>query len=461
MFLIVHTIEGRQIVGICAVVTRQRVGASTSDQTVRRQQPQIQFHLCLERLHIVSLCALRLHAALEVRVSQQCKCCQRVLIEFVRVAASDLPCPATIHSAAPRSIPRHQVMLTSGFICVVGPAIQNIGTAADLLIVLIIHIISQFVTHLTSQSREACIAAPLAVNGLVANAPSICSIYCLNCTVFCVRRIGVAPLLSRTFFGIEEALHTSSADTILQCFNTCVRQSFPTRFGSTTLECIDHCEGAANILLLVRRIIVTIPVIYVSQPVQQIQTLIGAAVCTGEVLVNRVVTVLISMRASRIVFGVVPFSRIGSLRSICIGHVVLVIAALYVRNQCRFQSFPSLCSVTNGFTSSSRYSALVYNVITHCSNPYQVRQGFRCCFVTIVRSFDTQLFYRVVRNVEATVNGCALAHVAIGNTICDNVIIQRHETFCISGVTILFCLCSGASSRSSSRQQCTACHGSS
>ena len=106
----------RYILAVVFITTIYRVGATTSDYAVIRQQPQVVFHLCLEGLLEVFYSTLCLHVGAQVGVICQCISSQRVLIEFVCVRATDLPCPTTIQSTAPRGIPVHQVILTVGAI---------------------------------------------------------------------------------------------------------------------------------------------------------------------------------------------------------------------------------------------------------------------------------------------------------------------------------------------------------
>ena len=468
VFYINHLVEfssTRCILAVFFITTIYRVGATTSDYAIIRQQPQVVFHLCLEGLLEVFYSTLCLHVGAQVGVICQCVSSQRVLVEFVCVRATDLPCPRTIQSTAPRGIPVHQVILTIA----VG-TIPLIGCTNG-LVVLIEHVVSGFVTHLSSQNIQLLRAAPLGVNALIRNAPSVCSVYSLNCTVFCVRCVGVRILLSNLLFGVEEALHTADTsaafltvlNTKLQFFYASMRNGFPARFLFTTLESIDHGERTAYVLLLVlRRSTSTkaIPVIYVSQPVHQVQALI-AAVCTCEVLVNRVYSVVALQHISRIQFDLFPFIAVG-----CTQLLLLHDASLCIRNQSSFHGLPSLCGIANAFGSGILFTlngdfalvCLIYDVITHCCGPYQVGQSFRSGFMTVVRSFDTEGFNRVIRYTQTAANGRSAGHIAILNTVCDYVIIQRHEPCCIGAVTVCFCLCSGTSCGSSSRNNCTACH---
>ena len=355
---------------------------------------------------------------------------------------------------------------------IITAALSPLVLAANCLVVLIVHIVTGFVTHLTSQCRDGLTAAPLGVNSLIADTPSVCIVNSLNCTVFCVRCVGVRPLLSRILFGVEEALHTAVAvQTIAYIVQvgTSVRNGFPAGFLFTTLEGVDQCElsaaGSGNAALCTLRAVLAaeaIPVINVSQPVHQVQTLI-AAVCGAEALVDRVLCGVALCHIGRILFNLTPLVAVSSTQLAALLHEV---AALLIRDHSCFHGLPSLSQIADGFGRSIlgvlygyfALACIVYDVITHCSSPYQVEQCFRSSFVTVVRSFDTQFFYRVERDTQTTGNGVCAGHIAVFHTVGYNVIIQRHKACCIRVITVSLVLSSGAGSRCSSRQDCRACH---
>ena len=350
-------------------------------------------------------------------------------------------------------------MLTNFRITVtVGP---NVACTADFLVVLIIHVVTSFVTHLTGKSGDGLAAAPLGVNRLIANTPSVCIVNSLDCTVFCVRCVGVRPLLSRLLFGVEEALHTAvAADTVALVVQVYagMRNGFPAGLLLTTLEGVDQSEAAAYVLLCTLAAVCcaeSIPVINVSQPVHQVQTLI-AAVCIAEIVVDRVLSLVAVLHSSRIILNLRPLIAVSSTQRAALAHE----AVLLIRNHGRFHGLPCLCQIADSIslTINSLGLALVDNVITHCSNPYQVGQSLRCGFMTVVRSLDTQFLYRVIRYTETAVSHGALGQIAVLLTIGNNVIVQRHEALCIGAVTIGLFLGAGASCRSGSRQNSRTSH---
>ena len=467
VFQISHVVECGHIRRILFITSLPGVSAAAGDRTILRHQPQVQFHLSAQRLLEVLSSALCLHACVQIGVIYQCISNQRILVEFVAVRCTDLPCPGAVHCAAPGGVPVHQIMLA-----IIRSALLPLILAADFLVVLIVHIITGIITHLTSQCGDRLITAPLGVNSLIAYAPSVCIINSLDCTVFCVRCVGIRPLFSRSSFGVEEALHTAVAsDTIgLVQVGTSVRDSFPAGFLLAALEGVDQCELTAaacrySALCALRAVYSTkaIPVIYVCQPVHQVQSLI-TAVLRAEALVDRVLCGIALRHIGRVHFNLFPLIAVSSAQLTALLHEV---ATLLIRDHGCFHGLPSLSQVADSLSRSVLYVLYfnftvlcsVYDVITHCCGPYQVGQCFRSCFVTIVRSLDTQIFYRVIRDAQTVGNGVRAGHIAVLYTVGNNVIVQGHKALCIGLVAVCLVFGSGTSgSRCSGRQNCRASH---
>ncbi len=249
-----HIIERARVGRICLILAVPAVGAAARERTFVGLQPQIQLNLTLQRGLIVLLGVSSLHAALQIGIGKQTVRGERVLIELMRVRAANLPRPSAVSRAAPGGVPGHQVVLAR---CPGGRRIQIL--AANFLVVLIEHVVAQFVAH---HSGILCHFG-------VADAPAVRRVDSLNGTVLRVRRVGVRPFL-RTTTGFESELHAVAADiAVLQRLNGGVRNGLEAGFLVAALEGVDKGEislfalsGAAE----------AIPVIHVREPVQQILT---------------------------------------------------------------------------------------------------------------------------------------------------------------------------------------------
>ena len=287
MLNVSHIIECGYAGGVGHVVAVPAVGCTACERTVSRLEPLIEFQLSLERSGVVLGSALSLHCRVQAGIIQQSVCCQRALIELVSVAAADLPSPGAILCAAPGSVPCHQVV--AGVITGGGAVLV---LTADCLVVLIEHVVTQFVTHLTSKCG----------NGAVAHAPLVCCVNSLDCTVFCVRCVGVGPLCCNVGIVVEYTLDTTICHTILQSLDGRMRYGLKAGLGVTSLEGVDEGEltgGRRGLGTAVVCPTVAVPVIYVRQPVHQVQTIV-ARVCRGEFAVDRVGTCVRSFSLYRV-----------------------------------------------------------------------------------------------------------------------------------------------------------------
>ena len=97
-------------------------------------------------------------------------------------------------------------------------------------------------------------------------------------------------------------------------------------------------------------------------------------------------------------------------------------------------------------------ACILCNVVSHCSDPYDVGHCLGCGLMTIVRSLNDTGLNSVVRNTETTGCNVCLAQIAVFLTVCDNVIVQRQESLCIGLVAVFFFLGSGACSGCSQRK---------
>ena len=227
MLYISHIVEGRNAGSISLVVAVPGVSCTAGERTVSRLEPQVEFQLSLERCGVILGSALCLHSRVQAGIIQQSVCCQRALIELVSVAATDLPSPVAVLCAAPGCVPGHQVV--AGIIAGGGAVLV---LAADCLVVLIEHVVTQFVTHLTSKCSY----------GGITYAPLVCCVNSLDCTVLCVWCIGVGPLCCNIGVIVEDALDTTISHTVLQCLNRGVRYSLEAGLRVTSLEGVDEGE---------------------------------------------------------------------------------------------------------------------------------------------------------------------------------------------------------------------------
>ena len=380
-----HIVEGRNAARILLVCAHPAVGAAACERTFDRGQPEVHFHLTLQRSFIVLFSALSLHvqAAVEQTVSSQ-----RVLIELVCVRAADLPCPCAVSSAAPCGVPGHQIVLAlvagaAGRICLH-------ALAADCLVVLVVHVVTAEVTHHTGLIGNA-----------VGNVPAVCCVCSLDRTVFCVRRVRVGPGLRSGLLECE--LHALGLVAVLQGFDGRMRNGLEAGLLVAALEGVDKCEIT---LLAACGTAEAVPVINVSQPVQQILSALRL-ICGNELGVERVLTGVGLGALGRILLDVVRMLS----RNLCAQFSLLEEAGLLILFRDHLlENLPLLVELT----------AAAGELVMHCCDPDDVGHSLGSGFVTVVRSLADQLFNGVIRNA-------VLAQVAVLLTVGDDIVVHSQE----------------------------------
>ncbi|MNN24384.1 hypothetical protein D3C81_1378160 [compost metagenome] len=146
--VISHAVEGACSSRIRFVRTIVAVSSSTRNSPFIGLQPSIELKLTCKRCSpvLASCRGIRNQSAFRIGKSI---CCHHVLVALMSVACSDTPCPVTSSSksAAPSSIPSHQVVAgvfasTCGW--------TSVCSTSDLLEVLVVHSVTQIVAHFFS-----------------------------------------------------------------------------------------------------------------------------------------------------------------------------------------------------------------------------------------------------------------------------------------------------------------------
>ncbi len=247
----------------------------------------------------------------------------------------------------------------------VGPS----SVGRDLLIVLIVHIVTEFVTHLSC----------LSVYSAVGNFPLDRIIYALDCTIFSVRCVGVSPLICNSRVTVEDTLQTLLAVTILLLLNAGERNCFPAGLLLTTLEGVDEGELTA--------LTEAIPVVNVSQPVHQIQTalVVLTTIYACELVEDGVLSSLASLTCPSVgaLIGSIILTAVLSAYAGGLPEVIL-----YIRDH-NFHCLPCLLQIVSR-SAGELLAGILNDVVVHCCYPYQVGHSLGSSLVTVVRSLDDQ-----------------------------------------------------------------------